>query len=75
MSKLDKTKEDIAHLRAFLFLFAAGGFAIIGFLFSSFEQLLGIKIIFAIIGILICLVASIVINEKILRRIDELEDL
>ena len=31
--------------------------------------------IFAIIGILICLVASIVINEKILRRIDELEDL
>jgi len=75
MGKIDKAKEDIAHLRAFLFLFAAGGFAIIGFIFSSFEEILGIKIFFAIIGILICLVAVLAINEKILKKIDELEDL
>jgi hypothetical protein len=75
MCKLDKVKEDIAHLRAFLLLFAAGGFAIIGFLFSSFEELIGIKIFFAIIGILICLIAVLTINERILKKIDELEDL
>lgn len=49
-------------------------FTIIGYVFTQAEMLSGAKIFISIIGLLVCIFAILILNEKIIRKIEEIEE-
>ena len=75
MAKIDKVKETIGYLKVVFSIFIAIEVSIVGWLFNKGEVISDIKIIISVITIYLIALAIIIVNKKILKRIDELEDL
>jgi len=73
MAKIDKVKEFIGYLKVSFGILIAIEISIIGWLFKNEDQLSKVKIMLSIITIIITTIGIIVVNRKILQKIDELE--
>jgi len=73
MAKIDKVKEFIGYLKVSFGILIAIDISIIGWLFKNEDQLSKVKIMLSIITIIITTIGIIVVNRKILQKIDELE--
>jgi len=75
MAKLDKVKELIGYLKVLFGILVAIDIAIIGWLFRNDKELSEIKITLSIAAIIVTTIAIVIINRKILQKINELEEL
>jgi 4-hydroxybenzoate polyprenyltransferase len=75
MSKVEKYKELIGYLKVIFSILIAIDVSIIAWLFKYNDTVSDVKIILAFIAVFLITLAIIVINKKILHKIDELEGL
>ncbi|MFP4332509.1 MAG: hypothetical protein ACLFQJ_04355 [Campylobacterales bacterium] len=75
MAKIEKVRELIGYLKIVFGVFIAVGVSLVGWLFQNSEKISDVKIIVAVLTIVCLAVGIIVVNKKILSKIDELEDL
>lgn len=75
MSKTEKIKEQIGYLKVVFSLLIAIDVSIIAWLFKNSEAISNTKTVISLIVAILVAVAIIVINKKILKSIDELEEL
>jgi membrane protein YdbS with pleckstrin-like domain len=75
VGKIDRAKEFIGYLKVVFGILIAVDVSIIAWLFQNTNYVSNLKILIVSI-VAVCLIFSIiVINKKILNKIDELEDL
>jgi len=75
VAKIDKIKELIGYLKVVLGILVAIDVSIIGWLFKNEERLSDIKIVLSSIAVVITTFGVIIVNKKILKEIDKLEEL
>ena len=75
MAKIDKIKELIGYLKVVLGILVAIDVSIIGWLFKNEERLSNTKIVLSSIAVVIATIGVIIVNKKILKEIDKLEEL
>ena len=75
MGKIDKVKEFIGYLKVILGMLVAIDISMIAWIFKYVETLSLLKSFFVLFVVIAITVAIIVINKKILNKIDELEEL
>ncbi len=75
MAKIDEIKEFIGYLKVVFGILVAIDISIIGWLFKNEDSLSNIKIILSSIVVIITTISIVMINKKILNKIDELEEL
>ena len=75
MSKIDKTKESIGYLKVVFSIFIAIDVSLVAWLFQHSAQLNNIKLILGTLTTVLITFAIIVLNKKILEKIDTLEDM
>ena len=75
MAKIDEIKEFIGYLKVVFGILVAVDISIIGWLFKNEGSLSNIKIILSSIVVIITTISIVMINKKILNKIDELEEL
>ena len=75
MAKIDKIKELIGYLKVAFGILVAVDISIIGWLFKNEEYLSASKVILSAVAIIITTIGVIVVNRKILKEIDKLEEL
>ena len=75
MSKLDKTKESIGYLKVVFGIFIAIDVSLVAWLFKHSAELDDIKLILSSLAIVFITFAIIVVNKKILYKIDTLEEM
>lgn len=75
MSKIDKAKESIGYLKVIFSIAIAIDVSIIAWLFKNSNNLEDIKSILAFLTVVLITYAIITLNKKILKKIDNLEDL
>lgn len=75
MAKIDKIKELIGYLKVLFGILVAIDISIIGWLFKNQSHLSQFKILLSVSAIIITTIGIIIINKKILQKIDELEDI
>lgn len=75
MAKIDKIKELIGYLKVLFGILVAIDISIIGWLFKNQSYLSQFKILLSVSAIIITTIGIIIINKKILQKIDELEDI
>lgn len=75
MAKIDRIKEFINYLKVLLVLLLATNVGLIGWVANNYRIADSILIYLAMITVLIILVIAILINKKIIKDIESLEDL
>ena len=75
MSKMDKEKEFIGYLKVVFGVLVAIDMSSVAWLFQHSDELGGLKASIAAALILCVTCAIILLNKKILNKIDDLEDL
>jgi len=75
MSQTDKLKETIAYFKVIFILVVSVGVTLSGWLASSYAVASILKLASAIFLLLILGIMAVILNRKILQKIDELEEL
>ena len=75
MGKLDRAKEFIGYLKVVFGILVAIDVSITAWLFKHVETLETAKLVFSLLAVVAVTVAIVIVNRKILTKIDELEDL
>ena len=75
VAKIDKIKELIGYLKVVLGILIAIDVSIVGWLFKNEEHLSNLKIALSSFAVIIVTLGAIIVNKKILKEIDKLEEL
>ena len=75
LSKIDRAKESIGYLKVIFSIAIAIDVSIIAWLFKNISIIDDFKSVLSFVTIVGLTFAIIVINKKILKKIDDLEDL
>ena len=75
MAKIEKVRELIGYLKVIFGIFVAVGVSLVAWLFQNGEKISDIKVMVVFFTIVCLAVGIIIVNKKILSKIDELEDL
>jgi len=75
MGKIDKTKESISYLKVVFGVLIAVTVSLAAWLFQHSNELEEIKLIISLITVVLLTLSIILVNKKILQKIDSLEDM
>ena len=75
MAEIDRQKEEISYLKLILSILIAIGISIIGWIFNHIENVKDYRMIIAFFVLIVIGVLVIVLNRKIINKIDKLKDL
>ena len=75
MAEIDRQKEEISYLKLILSILIAIGTSIIGWIFNHIEDVKDYRMIIAFFVLIVIGVLVIVLNRKIINKIDKLKDL
>ena len=75
MAEIDRQKEEISYLKLILSILIAIGISIIGWIFNHIEDVKDYRMIIAFFVLIVIGVLVIVLNRKIINKIDKLKDL
>ena len=75
MAKIDRVKEFINYLKVLLVLLLATDISLIAWVTNNYKVAEGFIVHLAVLSIFIILIVSILVNKKIIKDIESLEDL
>jgi F0F1-type ATP synthase assembly protein I len=75
LAEIDRQKEEISYLKLILSILIAIGISIIGWIFNHIEDVKDYRMIIAFFVLIVIGVLVIVLNRKIINKIDKLKDL
>ena len=75
LAEIDRQKEEISYLKLILSIFIAIGISIIGWIFNHIENIKDYKMVIAFCVLIVIGVLVVILNKKIIKKIDKLKDL
>ena len=75
VSKLDRTKEQIAYLRFWLGVMVATDISLVGWLVSSTGSALTHRVVGALAAVVVITASGFIVHRRVERLIDTLEEL
>jgi hypothetical protein len=75
MSKVDKTKEQLAYLKFWLGVMVVTDISLVGWLVSSADAAPVHKVLGALVAVVVITAAGFTVHHRVGRLIDALEDL
>jgi hypothetical protein len=75
MSKLDRTKEQIAYLKFWLGVMVVTDISLVGWLVSSAGSAPMHRVVGALVAVVVVTASGLIVHRRVTRLIDTLEDL
>jgi hypothetical protein len=75
MSKLDRTKEQIAYLKFWLGVMVVTDISLVGWLVSSAGSAPLHRVVGALVAVVVVTAPGLIVHRRVTRLIDTLEDL